>query len=308
MAHAQELEWLRHAAAGLALLDRTIISVSGDDATEWLQGQLTNQVEGLGPGESAYGFILTLKGRIMADTWALAGKEEIWLDVPATEVAALLERLDRYIIMEDVDLAHRPELRVITAQGPKASGVSGGGWPSDRLGTGGRVWVVPEAGLQAELERLTVRCEALGGGSINEQAWADAHVLLGRPRFGVDFGNWTYPQESGLSAVAVSFTKGCYIGQETVVMLQNRGKAPKVLWRWMIEGSEPPPAKAPIERDDMVVGEVTSAAPAEHGVAVLGFLKRGCEPGTGTGFVIEGMPARALGPVGEEDDSSPRPT
>jgi folate-binding protein YgfZ len=301
MADARQIDWLRQTVGALALPDRAIVSLRGDDAWQWLQGQLTNDVEGLEPGKSVYGFVLTLKGRVMADVWVLSRGDEIWLDVPASEVDALLQRLDRYIIMEDVDLARRPELRLITAQGPKAEEISGEGWPADRLGTGGKVWAVPDVELQSALDRLVTRCRALGGGPITEQAWSDAHVVLGRPRFGVDFGEWTYPQESGLCAAAVSFTKGCYVGQETVMMLQSRGKAPKTLWRWAIEGSEPPPAKAPIAREGMVVGEVTSAARIDGGVAALGFLKRGHETDGGAGFVIGEAPAKAVGPVGRAD-------
>lgn len=299
MVHAQEIDWLQRAAGVLALTDRAIVTVSGDDARPWLQGQVTNQIEGLGPAEAVYAFVLTLKGRIAADVWVLFRKDdEIWLDVPASEVEPLIARLDRYIVMEDVDLEHHPELRVIAAQGPKASEVAEGGWNTDRLGSGGgRTWVVDEAEAGAELNRLATRCQALGGGLVSERAWAEAHPRFGRPRFGVDFGNWTYPQESGLSSLAVSFHKGCYIGQETVTMLQARGKAPKVLWRWTVEGSVPPVAKTPIEKDGTVVGEVTSAAALDQGVAALGFLKRGHEAGTGDGFLIGGAAARAVGPV-----------
>lgn len=307
MAHAHEIEWLRHTVGALALTDRAIISVSGDDALQWLQGQVTNQVESLGTDESVYAFVLTLKGRIAADVWVLRREgDEIWLDVPASEVDSLLERLDRYIIMEDVDLVHLPELRLITAQGPRAVELLDGGWPSDRLGTGGgRLWVVSDVECKGALNQLTTRCQALSGGLVGEQAWAEAHVLLARPRFGVDFGDWTYPQESGLSSSAVSFTKGCYIGQETVTMLQSRGKAPKVLWRWSIEGSEAPPPKTAIEKDGTIVGEVTSAAPSDGSVAALGFLKRGHEASDPAGFRIGGAAARAVGPVDHDVDSRP---
>ena len=299
MAHARELEWLQRSVGVLSLSDRAIISVSGDDAREWLQGQLTNQVEGVEPGGSLYAFVLTLKGRILADVYALLREDDVWLDVPAAQVSALLERFDRYIIMEDVDLELRDDLRVITAQGPSASDVAEGGWPADRLGVGGRQWVVPSDELESELERLTARSRELGGGWVGNQAWGHAHVLRGRPRFGVDFGEWTYPQESGLNPIAVSFNKGCYIGQETVVMLENRGKAPKVLWRWTVESTEAPETKAPIMSADTVVGEITSAVKGQDGVSALGFLKRGYEAEGPKGFAIGGAPARALGPVEE---------
>lgn len=297
MAHTNELESLEQSVGVLALDDRAIISVAGDDARDWLQGQITNQLEHAQPGSSVYGFVLTLKGRIFSDVYVLVREGELWLDVPAAQVDALLERLDRYIIMEDVDLEHRKDLHVIVAQGPRSNELRDDGWPVDRLGLGGREWVVAGAELDSELTRLIARARELGGGAVSGEAWAQAHVLRGRPRFGVDFGDWTYPQESGLNPLAVSFNKGCYVGQETVVMLENRGKAPKVLWRWAIKGPVAPVAKTPITVNDAVVGEVTSAAVAETGVRALGFLKRGHESEGPESFMIAGRPARALGPV-----------
>jgi len=298
MRQAGELERFEKTVGVIALDERAIISVSGDDAHEWLQGQVTNQIEGVGPGGSVYAFVLTLKGRILGDVYVLVrDDEEIWLDVPASQVTALLERFDRYIIMEDVDIEHRKDLRVIGAQGPGSAEMGDGGWPADRLGLGGRTWVVKSDDFETELTRLLGRAEELGGGAVGEEAWAQAHVLYGRPRFGVDFGDWTYPQESGLNPLAVSFKKGCYIGQETVVMLENRGKAPKVLWRWAVDGAALPEPKSPITFNEASVGEITSAAARPDGVLALGFLKRGHESDGPEGFSVGGARAKALGPV-----------
>jgi folate-binding protein YgfZ len=297
--HARELDWLKRSAAVLALSERTVVSVRGDEARDWLQGQITNELQGLEPGESVYAFVLTLKGRILADVWALVREEDIWLDVPSGRVDALIERLDRYLIMEDVELQHRPDLCIIAAQGPRADEVDRNGWPADRLGVGGRQWVVPEVELQPELERLTETSRRIGGGLISEEAWNHAHVVLGRPRFGVDFGEWTYPQESGLKAVAVSFRKGCYIGQETVVMLESRGRAPKALWSWAVEGDGPPERGTPITSGGIVVGEVTSAVREGPSVLALGFLKRGYDAHGSEQFEVAGRPARPLQPVGD---------
>ena len=298
MPHAREHNWLRDTVGVLTLDDRAIISVSGDDAREWLQGQITNQCEGAEAGDAVYGFVLTLKGRVLADVWALFHEDGIWLDVPAEQVNALLERLDRYIIMEDVDLDHRSDLRVLAAQGPRARDVADGGWGTDRLGTGGCEWVTPQEELGSDLERATERASQLGGGCISRRAWEHVHVVAGRPRFGVDFGDWTYPQESGLADIAVSFNKGCYIGQESVVMLQNRGKAPKALWRWAVETTDAPAPKTPITRAGETVGEVTSSTPMDDAVVALGFLKRGHD-GPPEGFEILGKTAHAVGPVSE---------
>jgi folate-binding protein YgfZ len=295
MTNAAKLDWLTETVGIRTLPDRAIIEVSGDDAHEWLQGQLTNQLDELEPGGSVYAFVLTLKGRVLADVWVLVRDECFWLDVPAAQVDALLARFDRYIIMEDVTLTYRPELRVIVAVGPRSGEVAEGAWPSARLGITGREWVVPDSDLGTDLERLEGRAQALDGGSVDDDQWSAAHVLRGRPRFGVDFGESTYPQETGLTPLAVSFTKGCYIGQETVVMLENRGKPPKVLWRWRVQGASRPTAHTPIERGGSKVGEVTSATEAGGSVIALGFLKRG-EDGSGE-FAIGNANAEALGPV-----------
>ena len=299
MRHARELGWLETSVGVLAPTDRTLISVTGDDAHEWLQGQITNQCEGATPGDSVYGFILTLKGRVMADAWAYFDEDGIWLEVPGESTAALIERLDRYIIMEDVDLEQGADLRLVVAQGPRSGEIAPeSAWPSDRLGTGGHAWLVERTELDAEIESTTRRATEAGGGWVSEQAWRHACVVRGRPEFGVDFGDWTYPQETGLTRAAVSFGKGCYIGQETVVMLQNRGKAPKLLWRWAIDGAEPPGRRAPILREGAVVGEITSATSADAETRALGFLKRGHEEEVG-GFEVEGRAARPIGPVAE---------
>ncbi|MEM7138928.1 MAG: hypothetical protein AAF500_20295 [Myxococcota bacterium] len=298
MSADQAIDWCTRSVAIRQLADRAILEVGGDDAATWLQGQVTNQLEGATPGDAVYGFVLTLKGRVLADVWVLARDEGFWLEVPAAQVQALLERLDRYIIMEDVDLAHRVDLRVIAGLGPLASQVRPEGWPADRLGTGGRVWVVPEADEADAWAEATQAAAALQGGNISDDAWASAHIQLGRPRFGTDFGEDTYPQETGLTANAVSFNKGCYIGQETVVMLQNRGKAPKTLWRWSIDGDEAPEPGATITRGDATAGTVTSATRAGGHTLALGYLKRGHEPTKDGPWALGGLPASLLGPVG----------
>jgi folate-binding protein YgfZ len=299
MSIEQEVMWLEQSVGVRALGDRAVIAVSGGDARDWLQRQITNQLEGAEPGNSVYGFVLTLKGRVLADAWVLVREADVWLDVPKLQVEALLERLDRYIIMEDVDLEHRDDLRIIVAQGPKASEIDGEGWPSDRLGVGGRQWVVAAGDLPAELDRIASQANALGGGQVSEEGWTHAHVIRGRPRFGVDFGEQTYPQGSGLTPIAVSFVKGCYIGQETVVMLQSRGKAPKVLWRWRINGPEPPAPESTIMLGDSKAGEVTSAVRDGARSVALGYLKRGYEQDESASWTIGGRSAEPVGTVEE---------
>jgi folate-binding protein YgfZ len=296
MSFARELQWIKRSVGIRACPERAIISVRGDDAREWLQGQVTNQTEDAALGSAVYAFILTLKGRVLADTWVLFGEEDIWLDVPAEQVSAVIERLDRYIIMEDVDLASRRDLAVLVAEGPRANELCEHGWPTSRLGVDGCTRIISQDELEPELARMTARAQELGGGALADEAWDALHVLMGRPRFAVDFGDWTYPQETGLTPIAVSFNKGCYIGQETVVMLQNRGKAPKALWRWTIETDQTPPARAPIRRGGQDVGHITSAVAERGRVRALGFVKRGQEDKL-EGLDVLGATAVADGPV-----------
>ena len=90
-------------------------------------------------------------------------------------------------------------------------------------------------------------------------------------------------------------------------MLENRGKPPKVLWRWAVDSDEPPETNAPITLAGTVVGEITSAAPGPDGVRALGFLKRGHQTDGPEKFIIGGAPAQAVGPVEEGPGVCPRP-
>ncbi len=273
-----------------------MIAVHGDDAHEWLQGQVTNDLNSMKPGDASYAFVLSPKGRVLADTWVLYRGQELLLLVPKVQVDTLLARFDRYIIMEDVELEPRGDWSLVTAQGPAAQRLEGG-HEADRLGRGGRDFLFSSADRDTELAALQARCAELGGGPVEAEAWAQAHTLNGRPRFGIDFGESTYPQETGLTTLAVSFTKGCYLGQETVMMLQSRGKAPKTLWRWSVEAQTPPAPQSPITFDGLEVGHITSAARDESGVRALGYLKRGHEATKHTHIAIAGFPALALGSV-----------
>ena len=300
MSIERQVAWLGETIGLHVLAEQAVVEVTGDDAHEWLQGQVTNDLSALKMGASVYGFVLTPKGRVLVDAWVTDVGEGYHLVVPASQVAPLIERLERYLIMEDVELAHREALRVVTLQGPRAQEIESG-WPADRLGAGGRdLWVEAEE-LEALVARLTDQCAALEGGVVGEAAWSRAHVLAGVPRFGVDFGARTYPQETGLTHRAVSFSKGCYLGQETVMMLQSRGKAPKTLWRWQIERSEPTESGTPIRSGDRVAGEITSAVAHGGETIALGFLKRGQSASDPEGFAVEGAPARPLGPVEDGD-------
>jgi folate-binding protein YgfZ len=161
------------------------------------------------------------------------------------------------------------------------------------------VWV-PRAQVVELVQRLVARASELGGGLIDEAGWANAHVALGVPRIEHDFGEDTYPQESGLGARALSFGKGCYLGQEVVYMLHNRGQLARRLVQ--LEG----PVGVAMDAGTIVVdaegkrlGEVTSSLPALDGRPALGlaFVKRASSEPDQTVWVA-GSPCRVSRVIG----------
>ena len=222
------------------------IDVTGDDAREWLGGQLTCDLRESAPGSSTYGLLLTTKGKIITDVWVLTGYENapFALSVPESALPETLKRLERFLVMEDVDLEVSDEV-LVSVQGGDSPGP--GWWPVPRLdGPGWERWMSPE--------------EAATHTTTSETDYEGARIEAGRPRLGLDMGNDTLPQEVGLHR-AVAFDKGCYVGQEPVVMLEHRGKPPKRLVRLSVAGAEP---GAEVIAGGASVGRVTSVHPSKE--------------------------------------------
>ncbi|MFW6085640.1 MAG: YgfZ/GcvT domain-containing protein [Myxococcota bacterium] len=271
--------------AGVCLLaDHAVLRVTGDDARSWLNGQITNDVGQVAPGEATYALVVTLKGRVMTDLWALdRGEEGLDLVLPAARLETVASYLDRFVIMEDVEMEPLQDVRVLSVQGPAAARVmaqvdGGPWWPCARLTEGGGDRLVPADEAPELLVKVGDVARAQGGGPVGEASWELARLRTGIPRMGADFGEGTYPQEAGLKDRAVSFRKGCYQGQEAVVMLEHRGKPPKKLARLTVQADRPPDPGTPIHNGEgRPVGEVTSAVadPDSPGrCPALGYLKR----------------------------------
>ncbi len=263
----------RVAVAGVRALDDAVLRVRGEDARSWLNGQITNDVRGMERGDAAYALVLDGRGKILSDAWVLERGEDVLLVVPRETVDLLREHFEKYIVMEDVDL-DVADLAVVTVQGPRAAEVAGPeGYPCDRLGAGGRDRLVRSSDRDATLAALAAAADALGGGEVSREGWELARLRAAVPRFGADFGPAHYPQEAGLKERAVSFTKGCYLGQEVVCTLENRGQLSRRLVR--LEGSAAR-AGSELRYGESVVGQITSALhdPARGGALALGYVKR----------------------------------
>ncbi len=292
---------------GVGVLDdQRLIRIVGDDALEWLQGQVTQDVGRLRAGESAFTLVLAPNGKIRTDAWVHRRGDELLLVVPAVGADAVVAQLDAHVIMEDVALSLEPDLAVVTAQGPEAATLREErpeALDADRLGLGaGFDLVVRRSEADAVASALARAARAVGGARVGMQGFELARIRCGVPKLGPDFGENTLPQEAGLAARAVSFTKGCYLGQEPVVMLEHRGRPPKRLFLIRASGRVDAGTSLATASGE-VTGRVTSVAPsAESDGSVLALaLVKHTHAATGTTLSASGTPVELLHPVGSQD-------
>ncbi|GAB4111546.1 MAG: folate-binding protein YgfZ [Sandaracinaceae bacterium] len=280
--------------------DEIVVAVEGEDARAWLNGQMTNDLKKLAPGSSVYGLVLTPKGRVLTELLVHEREGGLAFVTPRASWPSLRAQLEKYIIMEDVVL-RETDLEVTTVAGARATlptfdaALSVSTFRADRLGP--TVEVLSPASTTASVrERLLEAAVAAGGGPIDEGSWELARIARGIPRFPVDFGERSYPQEAGLKRRALAFDKGCYLGQEVVCMLENRGQVTRSLVRLEVDG--PATAGVPIlDPSGETVGEVTSAAADGDRTHALGYVKRVLtEPGTS--LRVDGRTARVAGHAG----------
>jgi tRNA-modifying protein YgfZ len=229
--------------AGFLPRARAALIVRGPDAAEYLQGQLTNDIEALAPERGCYAVLLNRKGHIQADMRVLrleAG--ELWLDLEPLVAESVLAHLRTYSVGRDVEVEDATDRwAIVSLIGPRSAELSGfeglGPEHAQRYRDWGGIEVLAVAtdvGLdlitQTEREaRLIELLEGVGAAEVSEPAAEIVRVESGRPRFGVDMGPEAMPAEAGITERAVNFEKGCYIGQEPVARLHYRGKPNRTL-------------------------------------------------------------------------------
>jgi folate-binding protein YgfZ len=291
---AAELETqYRILCEGAGVVDRSScgkIDLLGPDAVEFLQGQVTNDIEALEPGQGCYAALLNPKGKILADMRVLmVAAEELWLDTEDIALDALHSALDRYKIGRQVELADRTADRAILSLiGPASRKVAGINTPLsnhsfellDLDGIDGLL-VATEPGLdaivpRADGERLLSVLTQRGAVPVSIAAAEVVRIESGRPRYGVDMTEENFPGEVGLEHRAVSFTKGCYVGQEPVARMHYRGHPNRLLRGLFL--SERARRGDQVTSGDKEVGKITSAcvSPALGPIA-LAVLRREVE-------------------------------
>jgi tRNA-modifying protein YgfZ len=280
------------------LLDRSErgkLALTGADARSFLQGQVTNDVEGLSPGEGCYAAFLTPKGKMLGDLRILDAGDEVLLDTERVALQGLFNMIRRFSIGYDVELHKRTlERGLISLIGPDADRVAGAGeLPAKE--NAHSVVSVPATELTARAIRTDVGIDLLcdaadtdalraaledaGAAPVAEAAVECLRVERGRPRYGIDLDDSVIPQEAGLNERAVSFTKGCYVGQETVARLYYRGKPNRQLRGVRLSGPSSPGDELTL--DGRVVGQLASVAESPRlGTIALALVRREAPPGT----------------------------
>jgi tRNA-modifying protein YgfZ len=287
--------------------DRGLLVVSGPEAAEYLQGQLTNDVEALEAGDAAYAALLDRKGHMQADMRVLRPGEapELLLDLEPAGLEAARRHLGMYKIGREVEVGDASEAHTLLSLiGPRAVEIAGtAALPENACETttiaGARcVAVGTAAGIDlifAAANREPVREALLGAGAVEASVEA-AEILrieAGQPRFGAEMGTETMPAEAGIVERAVSFTKGCYIGQETVARLHYKGKPNRHLRGLRFSGSAQ--RGEALRLGEKEVGTVGSAALSPAlGPIGLAIVRREAEPGTTLAVGEDGVTAEVV--------------
>ena len=298
--------------------ERGKLALTGPDAVTFLNGQVTNELADLLPGDGRYAAFLTHKGKMLGDLRVLAVGEladrggepvvrELLLDTERVALQPLFDMIRRFRVGYDLELHKRTlECGLLSLLGPRSLEVARAavaeeldwearehghvpatiaGHPVRLVGVaGGNVDVLidltdvqPEeraGGREAVWDALV----AAGAAPTGEPAAEVLRVELGVPRFGLDMDETTIPQEAGLNERAVSFTKGCYVGQETVARLHYRGKPNRHLRGLRL--SEPTATGAELRAGERVVGTLTSSVTSPRvGPIGLALVRREARPG-----------------------------
>ena len=281
---------------GVALVDRSEsgkLALTGSEAKTFLNGQVTNEIEALEPGHGCYAALLTHKGKMLADLRVLElgpPTPELLLLCERSALQALFDAIRRFKIGFDCELQKRTlERGLLSLIGPHAEAMAGPVGTNEHdnapsvIGGAEVLLIRTDVGLDVvchshDTERVRDSLVHAGAVQIDEATADVLRVERGRPRYGVDLDDSVIPQEAGLNERAVSFTKGCYVGQETVARLFYKGKPNRHL-RGLRLGEEVQPGTE-LRLGEREVGTLTSVARSPKlGAVGLALVRREAQPG-----------------------------
>jgi folate-binding protein YgfZ len=272
----------------VGLVDRSArgkLRLTGGEAADYLQGQVTNDVVALEPGTGLYAALLNHKGKMLTDMRVLRLSDSLWVDTEPQALAVLARNANMYSIGRDVQNEDVTDsYAILSLIGPAARDALDVAPPDiEHASVEGEhgLYVATDLGVDvicAVAGAADVRA-ALGVETVDEEAAECLRIESGRPRFLLDVGTDTIPQEAGLNDRAVSFTKGCYVGQETVARLFYRGKPNRLLRGLRL--TSPASTGDELLLGERRVGAIGSVAlsPA-HGPIALALVRKEAEPGS----------------------------
>jgi folate-binding protein YgfZ len=342
---ASEYETLTEQCGLVDHSERGKLALSGPGAVEFLNGQVTNELVGLNPGEGCYAAFLTHKGKMLGDLRILAVDDdpeeeprELLLDTERSALQALFDMVRRFKVGYDVELYKRTlECSLLSLIGPYADEIAARAFAlssTSRPSSGASASCAPDSAtvpvslpegehahllaslgeIQVRLIRTDVGLDALfdsssieamrralveaGAIEVSEATAEIVRVEHGRPRYGIDLDESTIPQEAGLNERAVSFTKGCYVGQETVARLYYRGKPNRHLRGLRL--SEPVETGSELRLGERSVGRLGSTVVSPtYGPIGLALVRREAQTSEtvtvgdeGTSAVVSELPFR----------------
>ena len=308
----RELQAIQTTAAIFPLTDRAFLRITGSDATRWLNGMVTNSIQSLQPGEGNYNFLLNAQGRIQGDCTIYRDPSEgtptFLLETDASQLETIQQTLDRFIIMDDVELAPIEDLSGILVAGPQALSIvmalgtanhqaapcspDAQAPPTQTINLKQTVYAGAPVSLIQSYSPLVPRFEIWSDPSTIASILAELQdtqavsasaadmealrILEASPKYGTDIRNTDthkdLPQETAQTH-ALHFAKGCYLGQEIVERIRSRGQVHRTFTAFTLTGTLPA-LPSPIESNGKPVGELTSAIQIGDTLHALGYLRR----------------------------------
>ncbi|MEY2403565.1 MAG: tRNA-modifying protein YgfZ [Acidimicrobiaceae bacterium] len=270
-----------------AAIERDIVRASGPDTITYLQGQLSQDIAAIPVGGSAWSLLLQPTGKV--DAWlrvARLGDDDVQLDVDAGFGQAVLDRLKRFLLRTKCELELRAGITGAAVRGTAVRGTAVRGASGDGL-------VVVWPGVDG----YDVLDAAADLPPVDQSAYERLRIACGVPAMGAELTDDTIPAEAGqwLIDASVSFTKGCYTGQELVARIDSRGgRVPKPIRVIVVDGHASVDDEVTV--DGAVVGRLTSATPSEDGTSTLALapIARSVEPPAGA--EVGGSAAKVLTP------------
>jgi folate-binding protein YgfZ len=295
--------YLRQSAGVIDLSARSRVCVTGADRQRFINGQVTNNVKDLKVGQGCYAALVTAKGKMESDLFIYCLPDELLLDFEPGLTHAVTARLEKYVISDDVQIVEVSGLcGLLSVQGPRSAEViqvlalqppsANLNWTSVSCENAGETYCmnnprgtaagfdifVPTAEHGAMRDRLVQAAAKVEGGVSTGDALESVRIEAGMPRFGVDMDQANLAPEAGIEARAISYNKGCYIGQEVISRIRAFGQVAKSLRGLRLpDGLSQLPARGEkLFRDGKEVGYLTSAcrSPALQANIALGYVRR----------------------------------